>query len=560
VIPPPTFNGSQPYREPFVGYIRVSTYYEDKISPDIQRAAITAWAERNNKRIVEWVEDLDETGRNFKRKVMNALKLVEEKQARGIAVWRYSRFGRSRHGNALNLARLEHAGGRLESATEAADTRTAFGRLQQGMAFKFAEFESDRIGEQWQETRENRLGRGLPATGGQRWGYVWHRRRLDEDGTLHAERYVPDERLGLVVTDLYGRIADGEPMNSACLWLGREGHLGTRGKPWKQTGLTRYLDSGFGAGFVRTHPEDCDCPPADPEEPSHRAAKCMRRIWLPGAQEVIVAEEVWEAYQRRRKEAASKPRSQTPAYALSWLVRCARCGGTCSIGGSSTRGAGGVLIRKNGYVFRCSEHKDSGTCDGVYIRRTVAERAVVDRLAEWADEIEAEAASIPQQTGRTEKAGTAADRAARAKQLLRDRLAEIEAELDRQTSLVGRGIIPEDSYIRERDRLTADQLANARQLAELDEHQADEQDVDRAALVPVMRGLVERWDITPVATRRNMLRELIRGVWAYPKGTGPSSDSAEAYAVPVPVWDPEPAPIGHRADDRAEHQAVTAEA
>jgi PHD/YefM family antitoxin component YafN of YafNO toxin-antitoxin module len=219
-----------------------------------------------------------------------------------------------------------------------------------------------------------------------------------------------------------------------------------------------------------------------------------------------------------------------------------------------------VLIRKNGYVFRCSEHKDSATCDGVYIRRTVAERAVVDRLAEWADEIEAEAASIPQQADRTEKASTAADRADRAKQLLRDRLAEIESELDRQTSLVGRGIIPEDSYIRERDRLTADQLATTRQLANLDEHQAAEPDVDRAALVPVMRGLVERWDITPVTTRRNMLRELIRGVWAYPKGTGPSAESTEAYAVPVPVWDPEPEPIGHRADDRAEHQAVTAEA
>ncbi|MEU7340583.1 recombinase family protein [Streptomyces sp. NPDC007074] len=552
---PATFNGPRPVREPFVGYIRVSTYYEDKISPDIQRAAIDAWAQRNNKRIIEYVEDLDQTGRNFKRRIMSALKRVEDREARGIAVWRYSRFGRSRHGNAMNLARLEHAGGRLESATEAADTRTAFGRLQQGMAFKFAEFESDRIGEQWQETRENRLGRGLPATGGQRWGYTWHRRRLDDDGTLHPELYRPDERLGLVVTDLYERVADGEPMNSACLWLGRQGHLGTRGKPWKQTGLTRYLDSGFGAGFVRTHPEDCDCPPADPEEPSHRAAKCTRRIWLPGAQEPIVTEEVWEAFQRRRKEAASKPRSQTPAYALSWLVRCARCGGACSIGGSSTRGAGGVLIRKNGYVFRCSEHKDSSTCDGVYVRRTVAEQAVVERLAEWADEIEAEAAAIPQQAATGEPDSTAADRADRAKQVLQARLAEIETELDRQTSLVGRGIIPEDSYTRERDRLQGEQLAVTQQIAELDEHQADGQNVDRAALVPVMRGLVERWEITPVATRRNMLRELIRGVWAYPKGTGPKGEMAETYAVPVPVWEPEPEPIGRRADQAAPAEA-----
>ncbi|MFD8216176.1 recombinase family protein [Streptomyces sp. NPDC059697] len=548
----PTFDGPRALRgpgEPFIGYIRVSTYYEDKISPEIQRTAIEAWSKRNGKRIVDWVEDLDMTGRNFKRRIMTAIKAVEDGKARGIAVWRYSRFGRSRHGNALNLARLERVGGRLESATEAADTSTAFGRLQMGMAFKFAEFESDRIGEQWQETRENRLTRGLPATGGQRWGYIWTRRRLDEEGVLHPETYTPAEELDLIVDDLYGRIADGEPMNSACQWLGRNGYVGTRGKPWKQTGLTRYLDSGFASGWIRTHPEDCDCPPADPDEPSHRAAKCTRRIWIPGNHETIVKEDVWEAYKRRRKEAASKPRSQTAAYALSWMVKCARCGGACSIGGSSTRGAGGVLIRKNGYVFRCSEHKDSATCDGVYIRRTVAERAVLDKLAEWVEEIEAEAAKIEQQGDRAEQTDSPQDRAERARKRLQERLAEIETEQDRQTSLVSRGIIPEGSYIRERDRLAGEQLATTEELAELDKRK--QQPTDRAALVPVMRGLIDRWEITPVRTRRNMLRELIQGVWAYPKTEGPDGEEIPAYAVPIAVWEPEPEPIGRRAE-RAE--------
>lgn len=543
----PPVKGSPHNGEPFIGYIRVSTYYEDKISPEIQRTAIEQWAQRNGKRIIDWAEDLDMSGRSFKRKIMSAIKRVEDREARGIAVWRYSRFGRSRHGNALNLARLEHAGGRLESATEAADTTTAFGRLQQGMAFKFAEFESDRIGEQWAETRENRLNRGLPATGGQRWGYVWRRRVLDDDGTLHAERYTPDETLGLVVTDLFERIADGEKMNAVCQWLGRNGYLSTRGVPWKQTGLTRYLDSGFAAGYVRTHPNDCDCPPADPDGPSHRAALCTRRIWLPGAQEIIVREDVWEAYQRRRKEVAKNPRQQTPSYALSWLVKCGRCGGICSIGGSSTRGAGGVLIRKNGYVFRCSEHKESATCDGVYIRRTVAEKAVVDALTEWADEIEAEAANIEPRTDRAEQLDDASDRADRARTRLQQRLAEIETEQDRQTSLVSRGIIPEDSYTRERDRLTCEQLDVTRELAELDERQ-EQQPTDRAALVPVMRGLVERWDLTPVATRRNMLRELISGVWAYPKSTAPDGTEIPAYAVAVPAWEAAPKLIGRRAE------------
>ncbi|MEU1597277.1 zinc ribbon domain-containing protein [Streptomyces sp. NPDC005708] len=261
-------------------------------------------------------------------------------------------------------------------------------------------------------------------------------------------------------------------------------------------------------------------------------------------------EDVWEAYQRRRKEAARGYRPRAATYALSWLVRCARCGGPCSIGGSSTRGAGGVLIRKNGYQFRCSEHKENATCDGVYILRTVAERAVVEKLAEWADEIEAEAAAIPQQDDRAEQAEAASDRAASARKRLEQRLAEIAAEQDRQTSLVSRGIIPEDSYMRERDRLAAEQLAVTRELAELDERQ-EQQPTDRAALVPVMRGLVERWEITPVATRRNMLRELIHGVWAYPKSVGPDGEERPAYAVPVPVWETAPQPIGRRAEQAA---------
>ncbi|MFD7107717.1 recombinase family protein [Streptomyces celluloflavus] len=548
---PATIQGP-PQGEPWIGYIRVSTYYEDKISPEIQRTAIQAWADRTGRRIVEWIEDLDISGRTFKRKIMIGIKVVEEKRARGIAVWRYSRFGRSRHGNALNLARLEQVGGRLESATESADTTTAFGRLQMGMAFKFAEFESDRIGEQWAETREHRREHGLPSTGGRRWGYIWHRRRLDEKGVVHPEWYEPAEDLGLTALDLYERSANGEPMNSLAMWLGRNGYVGTRGVPWTQTGLTRYMDSGFPAGWLRYHPDDCDCPPTDPDGNTHRAALCSKKIFTPGAHELIVKEDVWEEYQRRRKLASSKPsNNRAPAYPLSGLVVCARCGGATAAGGGSTYGAGGVLIRKNGYVFRCSARKDNATCDGVYILRTVAEDAVLNRLREWATEIEAEAAKLAAEAAKNpqEKKEEPSNPQARldaARKRLRDRLAEIEAELDRQTSLVSRGIIPEDSYVRERDRLTEDQTSVTAELAELDAS-AEKPQAEKADYLPVIRGLVDRWNITPVDTRRALLRTLLAGVWAYPKMTGPDGVETAPYAVPVAVWEEAPAPIGRRA-------------
>ncbi|MFE5851975.1 recombinase family protein [Streptomyces sp. NPDC056500] len=549
---PKTFQGSPANAgEPWIGYIRVSTYYEDKISPDIQRTAIQAWADRNGKRIVEWIEDLDISGRTFKRKVMLGIKATEEGRVRGIAVWRYSRFGRSRHGNAVNLAKLEGVGGRLESATEAVDTRTAFGRLQMGLAFKFAEFESDRIGEQWEETREHRRAHGLPSTGGKRWGYVWNRRHMDDDGLIHPESYEPDRELDLLVLDLYERVADGQALYSLTQWLGRKGYVGTRGNPWTQTALTRYLDSGFPAGFLRYHPTECECPPNDPESNMPRSAKCSNRIWTPGAQELIVKEDVWEEYERRRKIAKSKPATnRAAAYPNSGQLRCARCGGSGTFAGGSTYGAGGVLIQKQGYQARCGERKDKGTCDGFYILRSVIEATVLKRLEEWQREIEAEVARSKATRKPKEKDARSVmapeDRLAAERKRLKKRLTDIAAEMDQQTSLVSRKIIPEESYRRERDRLMREQTAVTEQLTALETPEG--QQVERADYLPVIRGLVARWEVTTVETRRALLRTLLKGVWIYPKTVGDDGEEIPAYAVPVPAWEPTaPELIGRRA-------------
>ncbi|MFC7641555.1 recombinase family protein [Streptosporangium lutulentum] len=103
-VPP----GQQPLI-PAIGYIRVSMMLEEKISPDIQRASIKELARRRGFRIIEWVEDLDVSGRTFQRKIMTVIADVEAARAKAILVWKYSRFGRNRTGNQLNLARVEKA-------------------------------------------------------------------------------------------------------------------------------------------------------------------------------------------------------------------------------------------------------------------------------------------------------------------------------------------------------------------------------------------------------------------------------------------------------------------
>ncbi len=181
----------------------------------------------------------------------------------------------------------------------------------------------------------------------------------------------------------------------------------------------------------------------------------------------------------------------------------------------------------------------------------MAEAALLDRLTEWADEIEAEAAALAAEQEsadhvRPQHPAVPRSDTGRTQAQLQSRLAELATEQDRQTSLVSRGVIPEDSYVRERDRLTREQLAVTKELSALKNAQPEVESSDRAALVPVMRGLVSRWEITPVETRRNLLRELIHGVWAYPPGVGPDGEAFAAYAVPVPLWEPKPTPIGRR--------------
>ncbi|MFE0132828.1 hypothetical protein ACFWY6_14855 [Streptomyces sp. NPDC059037] len=63
----------------------------------------------------------------------------------------------------------------------------------------------------------------------------------------------------------------------------------------------------------------------------------------------------------------------------------------------------------------------------------------------------------------------------------------------------------------------------------------------------MIRGLIDRWTITPVDTRRALLRTLLRGVWAYPKMKDPDGEVIVPYAVPVAVWEEPPATIGRRA-------------
>lgn len=502
---------------PIIGYIRVSTWREEAISPEIQMAAINDAAGRKGRVVVVWIVDLDATGRNFKRRIMEAIEAVEQRtyQAKEIWVWKFSRFGRSRHGVAINLARVEHARGQLVSATEDIDATTATGRFARGMLFEVAAFESDRASEQWKETHALRRLRGLPATGGRRFGYVWHPRRVaDPDSRggwiLQHEWYEVDQVPAEAVLEAFqqynvgrtgfGRLADA--------W-NHAGLATMRGGRWQDQTVSWYLDSGFAAGLLWVHDPEIDC------AAGRRCHKRDHCIYLPAEHEALITGEEWDAYLDRRQARRSTPaRALQPVYPLSGLMRCAVCHGSARV--HTVRGVAA-------YAYRCAQRAAKRVDhEAVYRRRELIERDVLEWLRGVRDEIESLAAgtvvtSEPEPT----RIDAERDRALALKE--QGRLADA---LDRATAAFVEGVIPRDSYERTRDRLVAEQRACERRIEAIS---AAEVPAGPAAHTETVSGLIEEWDTIDVGSKRVLLAAVIRAV---------EITSTETRIMPV--WAPLP--------------------
>lgn len=505
---------------PAIGYIRVSTWREEKISDEIQKAVITDAATRAGRVIVHWIPDLDVTGRHFKRRIMEAIEAVETgsvQGAREIWVWKFSRFGRSRYGVAINLARVEQVGGQLISATEDVDASTATGRFARGMLFEVAAFESDRAGEQWRETHELRRAAGVPATGGRRAGYIWHPRRIPDGRggwTTQEERYEVDPDTAEYMLDAYqdynaGRAGFGKIAQR----FNDLGFSNTRGAAWSDTGVRAALDAGFSAGLLWVHRRDVPCG-------DRGACHQWAAHWthLPAEHEAIITGEEWDAYRDRRATRHTTGWSSAPQFPLTGLTRCALCGA------AAVANTGG---RQNlpGYSYRCRAHAQHRVQhESIHVLRSVVEDAVLGwlrKLRKEADDVAAGRIVVP-----APRTSNAPDTSATRARLKRE-IADASAALDRATRGHVMGHIPLESYLRTRDQLQADRKRAEETLAKLSPEPTEVASTVEAH-AEVIEGLVEEWDTLPVERLRFMLATVIRKV-ALGRGT------IDVY----PSWAPE---------------------
>lgn len=462
------------------GYVRVSALMgregDSFLSPDLQRERIEAWAAFRGWSIGEWYVDVDVSGREGVKRP--AFERMMQDAAAGrfgmVAVYRLTRFGRSVKDAATRLAELRGYGVELASATEDFDTSSASGKLIQTIMFALAEFESERIGEEWSAVHRNRRARGLHHAATGVYGY-----RMD--GAVPVE---PDDDAEHVASVYRLRLA-GASYSALREHLHAAGAVPPRGKRGDRFGVTTLrwmLRNPVYAGLVRSGDE-----------------------LVPSTTPAIIDAATWHAVQAQHTTGGGGAR----AYAglVSGLVVCAECGYRMRHG-RKVSGAG---------FYRCTARYNARACPNpsTIDARKLDEHVAAVFLSRVRPRRMPHGGVVRVGKGRSRRTPSAA---------LRRRVDELTAALDElaRARFITRSV-PDDEYARLAAAFTAERQDAERELALL----------ETPAPPPAEVAWQGRWPELPVDAQRAILSTVVERVVVSPAARGRWTPASERVRV---VW------------------------
>jgi DNA invertase Pin-like site-specific DNA recombinase len=339
------------------GYVRISRRAgregESFISAEVQRRKITDWARLHEVEIIEWWEEIDQSGAKLERPLFQqALARCEAGETGGIVVARLDRFARSAVDALESIKRMNESGARLVSVEDNFDGSTPMGRFAIGILTLIAELELERIKENWGEAVREAIGRGVYIAARVPAGYA-----RGESGRL--VRVEPDAS---IVAEAFRKRAIGASWTELARFLEENGAYPASGNMhWSTVGVSGMIRNRAYLGEAR-----------------------QGEIVNPHAHEPIITEAEFDAAQSSRT--LLKPRhdgSIASQALLGGLVRCAGCGHTLKITGS-TDGKTGTRYP----TYYCIGRYAKGFCPArATIRASYLDRYVEEQvLAVLADE------------------------------------------------------------------------------------------------------------------------------------------------------------------------------
>lgn len=487
-----TLPGRGPRRRRAVLYLRQSISKEDSISLELQDTSTRDHCARHNTDVVAVIKDPNRSGRTLnRRRVQEAVEYIRSGRADVIVLWKWSRLARNRRDFAVVCDLVESLGGTIESSTEPIDTSTAAGRFSRGVLAEYAAFQSEQIGETWAEVYQSRLARGLPARGGDRYGYNLKNRN---DYTVHIEE-------GPALAEMYRMFITGSGFSRITRIFNQRGILTRSGRYWTCGVIRTMLDSGFGAGLLVVNSR------LTPD----------KRTYLPGKHPAVITMEEWERYLALRTQRRSPAASATPKYTLTGYIWCYQ--------GHHMHAAGGK--HGPGYKYLCSRYVTTGKVDCRYISvtRTKADRAIeawlthiasVDFKALQARELAAERALVKVTTSTKD---------------LRARIANVDQQMDRLITWGLQGRVPEARYDGAMKRL---QDLHDSLTAELAKAEARVVRLPKRPQVPP--ELLESWPGLPVEAQREILQPVLERVVVHSPRPARRGGRSQVWLVVVSTW------------------------
>ena len=331
-----------------VAYIRVSKVGgregDSFQSPEQQRAAIEhIVALTSGARVVEWIEELDESGGTMDRPgVRRAIELVDGGQADGIVTAYLDRWARTVQALEL-IERWTREGKTFLTAREKFDTSSAHGRFALGMMLLVAQLQREQAAERWEVSTSGAIARGVHTT--VPYGY----RRGDGNGREHKSggtrgaALVPVEPAASVVRRIFAERLAGRGIAAIASGLNADEVPAPSARQWTRQTVRALARNRVYTGEARYG------------EHVH-----------PGAHEALVSEQDWKAAQPSKRE----PRTRHGGGSLlAGLVRCGGCGYV--MGASSSR---------SGRRYNCGRQHGTGTCP----EPTTAQAEQLEQLAEAA--------------------------------------------------------------------------------------------------------------------------------------------------------------------------------
>jgi site-specific DNA recombinase len=443
------------------GYVRVSRRAgregESFISPEVQRQKIAGWAELHGVEVVQWWEEIDQSGAKLERPLFQeALARCDRGETGGIVVARLDRFARSAVDALESIKRLNEAGARLVSVEDNFDGSTPMGRFAIGILTLIAELELERIKENWTTAVREAIGRGVYIAARVPVGY----RKDDVTGRL--VRVEPDAS---VVAELFRRRATGASWESLARFLEESGVLPSTGNEhWSRVGVSSIVKNRAYLGEAR-----------------------QGAIVNAQAHEPIVTQAEFDAAQAGRTLLKPKHDGTIASRALlGGIARCAGCAHTLKITGNGKPG-------ERYPIYYCSGRYATGLCPA---RATIR--------ASYLDEyVEAQVlTALVQENGLLAQAVEASEALEQAKRAV----GEAEHELDlflsspRLLSILGEAKVIEGVEARQ-------QVLDAarRQLAELS---------TQSSLISELTSgdLLEAWPALTIQEKRKLLHGLLDSV------------------------------------------------